>query len=404
MSMIRLRQLGQNLLVSGNGSVETIVFPKSYNFEKLFALAFKWNQDSNQTALSLFNRELNKYRKVKEKNPEIVNQRIERKKVQKEIKKIQSINIEELPIVLTSEWREVLASQEDTKHIENFLIWLSLNDKKEVRDNFLSQFSSKFPYITPNGLLVSVRECWKHISEKADPLYTFIKSSYHRIKGQKKGVKNYVVIQIDGQYKLDKSDTLVPNFGNLAELYEKYPKPEEEVTYYSNYAKNNFDYREDWKLGEVVTVGEKATHTNWCDSGQLHIRMNPNDNLYGEYGDTCVIVLVNPKDITNVAYDWKYCTSRMQIIAEIDRSELSESFIKDFGKFDIDFIEYDMKSIKQEATEKTKSANKAVKKEKLLELKQSISYLKKPLQNDASHLSSDLYNTILTNRVQLINK
>jgi len=398
----KIKRIGQNLIVIEDSKVPyTITLPKDYNFDKIFSLAYRANNQI-KVAETLLLKELKKFEKPKVVDSKIIETRIEKKKLEKKIKEIQQIEISSLPITITPEWQKVLDSQEDNQHIKNFLIWLSLNELPQIREGFLEQFSAKSPYITPNGMIVACRQVWRNTTEGSDVLYNFIQSSYHRIKGQKKGVNNYNIIDLGNkEYKLTKDlNVTYLTAGNLGELYKIYPKPKEEVTYYSNYAKDNFNYKENWKIGEIAEVKIKNENSNFCDSGQLHIRLDPNDTKNGGYGDTNVIVLINPKDLTNISYSWKFCTSRMMILCEIDQKDISSTFVSDFGKFDIDLVNYDMKNVQKIANKDTiTSLKKGLKSYKTIK-----SATEEVLDNSSKHLFSDLYNKIIENRISLITK
>lgn len=399
MSMIRLRQLGQNLLVSGNGSMETIVFPKSYNFEKLFALAFKWNQDNNQTALSLFNKELNKFRKIKEKNPEVVEKRIERKKISKEIKKIQSFDYNSLPLLIPSSWKAVLDSQEDNQHIKNFLLLLSLNPNKYTRDNILNNLSSKYPFITSNGYLVLTRQVWK--TEEGDVLHDFVQSSYTKIKGQKKGVKNYYIAESEGKFSLVKVGTVVEGDfkGYLDTLYNTHT-PQTKTVYCSNYNKNKPEFRESWSIGDVVKIDTPDFDNEICGTNRLHVKTDPQSNINNqEYGDTTVIVLVNPRDIISIRESWKLTCSQFKICAIVTDEEIQETFVSDFQHFDYDYIQEDFEEIKKLVNEKSKDVIDTRKSED----KKLIKGLKASITNrKAREILAEDFNKILQQRVQTI--
>lgn len=398
--------MGANLLIIEDGKKETIVFPKGHNFDKIFALAYK-AQDS-KTALVLLKKELALFRKVKEKEPEVVQARIERKKIDKQIKSvIRKIDVSTLPITLTPEWETALKTADDPTSLENFLIWLSMNDNERTRKDFLKSFSSKYPYITQNGYIVSVRAVWKEkVAE--DGLYDFIQSMYVKIKGQKKGVKNYVVVKNleTNTYLLEKEGTISTNqqVCNLQELYENY-KSEEKTVYVSNYSKNTLRRSDNWTIGSVAEIHDKATHTNVCGINQLHILSNPKDALsgkWGNYGDTFLLVLVNPKDVINISEGWKYTTSRFYIAAEISKSEIDAMFTKDWGTFEYDYLQHDVQALKEQAILNTKGDFESAKKETLERLKTQREAT--ILKNRTDHIEPELYTEILDNRIQLIKK
>ncbi len=399
---LKARQFGQNLIIVSGKDTETIVFPKGYVFDKVFSLIYK-NNEGSSTAGRLLEKEFSKYRKSVIKNGEVLKNRIDRKKLSKEIKKIRSIDVDKLPITLTKEWMEVLDSKKDTTNIENFLIWLSMNDNKKTRDSFLKEFNSKYPYITKNGFLVSIRSVWKE--KEADRLYDFIQSEYVKIKGWRKGPKNYAVVHGDGQYftVLDDRQSEGEYLGNLQDLYESY-NAEDKTTYVSNYSKQYLGRSDNWTIGSVAEIHDKATHAKICGMNQLHILSNPLDavsGVNGNYGDTFLIVLTNPKDIINAEYGWKFTTSRFYIAAEISKDEISEYFTEHWGDFDYDYLNIDAEKIKEAAIKEVSASNKIVKKEKISSLTEQKKGLVL-LNNKVDHIDADVYQKIIQTRVSLI--
>ena len=396
---MKIKQMGNNLLVINGDKKETIVFPVGHNFDKIFSLAYK-SLDGSKTAEILLLKELEKYRKPVVKNKEIVEARIEKKKIDKSIREVKNIDITKLPITLTEDWMKILDETENKEGLQNFLLWLALNDNENTRKNFLSHFNANYPYITKNGFIVSVRRVWK---EKAgDTLGDFIKSSYVKVKGWKKGTKNFSIVTLpDGNHELRKVGTETDEdlvIGNLDDLNTNY-KGKEGTTYNSDYSKKYLKRSDGWKLGTVAEIHDKATHTEICGINQLHIRTNPMEaSTDSSYGDTLIIVLVNPKDVINIVEKWKYTTSRFYIAAEISKSEIKEYFTKHWGDFDYDYLKIDM--TEAGVTKAVQAENAVVKKGKIKELEEKKKSLY--LNNKADHLDPEVYQKILANRFSLI--
>lgn len=397
---IKAKQIGNNLIIISDEGKETIVFPSSYVFDKIFSLLYKINFDDSKAALNLFKKEIAKYRKEKFVNKEIVEKRIERKKISKEIKKIQSFDYNSLPLLIPNDWREVLDGQQNNQHIKNFLLLLSLNPNEYTRQNLLNNLSSKYPFITSNGYLVLTRQVWK--VEEGDKLYDFVQSSYVKIKGQRKGVRNYHILETD-----DNKFVLVPNGksgvgsfrGYLDDLYENHI-PTTKTVYCSNFNKNKPGLRESWSIGDVVKIESPDFDNEICGTNRLHVKTDPASNINNqEYGDTTVIVLVNPRDIISIRESWKLTCSQFKICAIVTDDEIRDTFVKDFEHFDYDYIQEDFEEVKKLVDEKSKSIvdnRKSSDKQLIKELKNSLKVVN-------NKISPEDFNEILKNRVQLLN-
>lgn len=421
--MIKIKQLGNNLIIiDGESKPYTITVPKSYNTDKIFALAFKVGSGI-KIARVLFDKEIAQFLKPEIKDNSILEKRIEKKKIEKQIKEVKKFDVTKLPITLNASWQRVLQEVENKEGIQNFLTWLSLNDIKHVRDNFLSMFSAKHAYITKNGYLASIRAV--HRDEVVDRLQDFINSSYTRIKGWKKSPKNYSIWEdsslieettvSNDLYVCTKQD---PNteekkydfIGNLDVLKDAYKGEEKITTYVSNYSREYLKRKDNWTIGSVAKIHDKNTSGEVCGMNMLHILSNPHDavtNTHGNYGDVYLIVLVNPAHILGISEGWKYTTSEFYISCEIPKNEILSYFEKNFGDCDLDYLEHNMKEIEKDLSLKYVDKNRQYKKEEIAKLIQEKKALDKNgivLNNNSNHLDEDTYAGILKNRIQLLNK
>lgn len=404
---IKAKQIGNNIVIVKDTSKPfTIVVPKNYNFDRFFSLCHK-NNSGIKIANVMLEKEINKYIKTPEKNKEVLDKRIEKKKIEKKIKEIQGFDYSKYPIFVPEDWRQLIDSTEDNQHLVNFLMWLSLCDNEYTRNNFLRSFDSKYCYITPNGFIASLRRMWK--KESNDELYDFIHSSYVKIKNQKKGVKNYGVYFKDGKYL---ASTVDPDLkesgwdfeGNLFDLYINY-KSEKRNTYESNYGRNNKSiYQEEWSVGDIVTIPNKAEHTRSCGISQYHILQNPLDvhlSQHDLYGDTIALVLVNPAHLINISEGWKYTTSSFYFAGILDKNDVNEQFKDQWSVFDHDYLEKNIEEIKASVIESKEFDFKLDKKVKISNLKEELKPFK-VLNNKTEHLTPVLYNEILSNRIALL--
>lgn len=404
--MYKIKQRGNYLVVARpNETVfQSINIPKGYSTDKIFSLAYKAN-DGSVLATKMLEKELDSL-VIKIETP--VNPvRTERRLLEKAVKEVKKIDIRDLPIHLPEDWSSVVSDFDASEKaaMKNFMLWLSLNDNEYTRNNFLKHFKDAVPYITPNGFIVSVRQVWKTVTEGDDVLYNVIQSGLVKAKGWRRPSRYFSIWQKEDlsyimvETTRNKYDSSTWTFiGNLDELGESYTKPAAVPTYYSDYNRNKRDKdgnskREKWKLHEVAEIHDKGVHRDICGINQLHIRTSPITAVNeGGYGDTYIITIVNPKDVINISDGWKYTTSRMYIAAEVSKEEITENFVRSFGKFDYDYMKLDLKDVLaidlKNDIKKLKADNRPV-----------VSVL---LNNKTDHLAPELLTEILKSRIQLL--
>lgn len=397
----KIKRIGQNLIVVEDSKAPyTITLPKDYNFDKIFSLAYRANNQI-KVAETLLLKELKKFEKPKAVDSKIIETRIEKKKLEKKIKSIQSFDYTKLDVYLPENWIQVLASKEDNQYLKNFLMLLSLNKSEWTRNNFLKQFSTKYPYITDLGFLVSVRQVYK--VQKLDELYDFITSQYFKIKGWKKSTKNYFIGDTAFGYHLFKNEEDGSKIiGNLDTLYNTY-EPTAKSVYCSAYNKGKVN-QESWNLGEVITISDPAYDDNEiCGHARYHIKTDPFSCVGNkEYGDTNLVTIVNPSKILGIREDWKYTTSEVFLAAEITDEEIKESFKEDFGHFSADYAQINFDEVKELVKEKQNNnviSHKSAQKQKVSELKNQIKDLV-----ITKNITSEDFGKILENRISLITK
>ena len=198
-----------------------------------------------------------------------------------------------------------------------FTYKLLLNPLKESREQLLNFVKKNDVKITSYGNLVLYRACWEAENE-SDALVKFVAKEYLKIKSWKKSPKNYWVnIQRETENTLmlveDKIHELNLDgcLGNLAELYSKLPEMQSEgKQYYSDHGKKKIVIGDIYKIDD----SEVNLNANVCAAGGLHCASY--DYNYSGFGDTNLIVLVNPsKTITVPTYDFsKMRVSEMMIV------------------------------------------------------------------------------------------
>jgi len=198
-----------------------------------------------------------------------------------------------------------------------FTYKLLLNPLKESREQLLNFIKKNDIKITSYGNLVLYRACWESKTEDTE-LIRFVAKEYLKIKAWKKSPKNYTVASRLGNYKLLLNNEIPKddnpyweNQGNLAELYSKLPEMQSKgKQYYSDHGKKKI------VIGDIYKIDDKDVNldANVCAAGGLHCASYDYD--YSGFGDTNLIVLVNPsKTITVPTYDFsKMRVSEMMIV------------------------------------------------------------------------------------------
>lgn len=199
-----------------------------------------------------------------------------------------------------------------------FTYKLLLNPLKDSREQLLNFIKKNDIKITSYGNLVLYRACWESKTEDTE-LVRFVAKEYLKIKAWKKSPKNYHVhygkntgyflLGLANNEHKGKDDKSF--IGNLAELYSKLPEMQSKgKQYYSNHGKKKI------VIGDIYKIDDKDVNlnANVCAAGGLHCASYDYD--YSGFGDTNLIVLVNPsKTITVPTYDFsKMRVSEMMIV------------------------------------------------------------------------------------------
>ena len=234
-----------------------------------------------------------------------------------------------------------LASLEtEYKSLKAFTTKLLLNPIEESRETLLNFVRENNIQLTNRGNMVLYRRI---VSKgKKDKSYIhFITESYIKVKHQKQSPKNYWVSFDDEntkEYKLTKHQ--YTEFNDLGNLYELYQSLGEETT---NTFTDNHTKSYDIKIGQVYKINEEEIQLNRNGScgGLLHA-CNPEEFNYGAFGDTDVMVLVNPSKAARMDTG---CKGKIGVeemfICCINNIYIKQQEIVDFDEF------YDQYTIEQ---------------------------------------------------------
>lgn len=204
-----------------------------------------------------------------------------------------------------------------------FTFWLLLNPIESSRNDCLTFIKKNEIQLTSNGLLI----CYRNVVSKGSTnkeLVKFISENYFKKKKQKKSTKNYSIYSRLGDLIICKNNKLPEennpyweNIGNLHDLYQNLHTLKEN-TYTDNHTRTKTI-----KIGSIYKEDEDKIdldNTIECSSG-LHI--GGKQFLFDSFGDTGVIVLVNPMFVRSVpvADAHKMRVSEMFISAIVDKEE-----------------------------------------------------------------------------------
>lgn len=218
--------------------------------------------------------------------------------------------------------------EESYEALKMFWLKLALNGLEQSRQDLLSFVRKNDVKITRNGNLVLYRRIVSLKAEQAEKdLIAFISQEYFKIKKWKKSPVNYQVFKVsnDGKkwdYILGSSieDSKVQDWntqeaiGNLSDLYKNLDKRESNK-FTSAHNKGKYTIQ----VGTIYKENESNINLDNgnCAAGGLHAAAVDYD--YSGFGDTPVVVLVNPsKAITVPVNDFKKLRTTEMFIAAIN--------------------------------------------------------------------------------------
>ena len=228
----------------------------------------------------------------------------------------------------------------------NFWTLASLNPDSRARTN-LFWFLKKYGMtISSSGLFVAYRNVVvkNEGSEISSKLAKRISKAYAKVKMKwKKSPKNFDLVKIDGEVipiLNSVHDTRVSkHYGNLKELYNKLNNEDIAPTYTDGYT-GKFTI----KIGEPVTMPRHkcdSVQENTCSRG-LHVA-GREWLQNGYFGNTSLVVLVNPADVVAVPPSDSYGKMRTCAyypVALVERDEEGNIINDNFPDgFEDDFME-----------------------------------------------------------------
>ena len=218
------------------------------------------------------------------------------------LKGFKSINID--PYIVARFIELIKNNKVKSKEYNTLLLFtakLLANPNEYSREDAMKFIVNNDIKLDSNGNLILYRNIVKLNSGNKD-FVEFISTQYFIIKGRKKSPKNYIVgyNETKNEYKLfliNNVDSTYENKGNLNDLYNELPTLKENK-YTSWHSKGRYTI----KIGSLYKMDESIekleTGRFMCCGGNLHAA-NVNYD-YSGFGDTKVVVLVNPTHIITV--------------------------------------------------------------------------------------------------------
>lgn len=244
---------------------------------------------------------------------------------------MKGINIA-IPFSLANKFVNLMSSKDYKKDpyfksLVKFWYWCSLNPIAQSREDLFNHIDKYDIQLTPNGNMVMFRRIVSKIQNSENHEYIdFVTSNYIRIKKNKKSPKNYVLFnKYEGEYELRKNNSSISH-NTLQNAYDNL-KNISEWQYTDDYTR-----KENIKFGDVYKINEDLINLDnniACGSG-LHVASWKKKDDYASFGNTDILVLVNPSKVRSVPHveSSKLRVSEMFILCK--EKEYSEDLLLNY--------------------------------------------------------------------------
>lgn len=236
--------------------------------------------------------------------------------------------------------------------LKMFWLKLALNPLPQSREDLLTFCRKNDIHITNNGNLILYRRIVSRGG--ADTKYvTFVSQTYYSLKKKGEDTRNYAVGKRRGDlYFVDlRDDNFIVDelIGNLQHLYLELPE----------YETNNFtawhDQKVSIKIGAIYSIPDNKINLNntICAAGGLHAAAV--DYNYSGFGDTPVVVLVNPSKAITVPMGetGKLRTTEMFIACVNDKPQGTHFDESALSAFDEEYHDFTLAELEQAASTKS---------------------------------------------------
>lgn len=222
--------------------------------------------------------------------------------------------------------------------LDKFWMWCSLNPNAESREDLFRFLQHHEMQITKQGMFLAYRRVvTKSGGNKA--LVNFVSNWYVKVKAKwKKNPIHYTVYEKDGIYELfhvtndtPSEDYTYDAIGNLQDLYLNLPTMQEDQ--FTDAHTHTMDYRIGVEARISRYEGDQSNQRS-CSKG-LHVASKAYN--YSGFGDTAIIVAVNPMDVLAVprGEDGKLRTCAFTPVAVLEEDEENRLLDED----DMDFTD-----------------------------------------------------------------
>ncbi len=221
--------------------------------------------------------------------------------------------------------------------LDRFWMWCSLNPNAESREDLFRFLQHHEMQITSQGMFLAYRRVVAK-SKSNIGLVNFVSNAYVKVKAKwKKNPKHYYIYVKDGILELMHDDVEPDDDytyelkGNLQELYLDLPNLTQEQ--FTDAHTHTMDYRIGVEARIERGQGNQSNQVS-CSKG-LHVASKAYD--YSGFGDTAIIVAVNPMDVLAVprGEDGKLRTCAFTPVAVLEEGEEN----KLLDESDLDFTD-----------------------------------------------------------------
>lgn len=227
--------------------------------------------------------------------------------------------------------------------LDNFWMWCALNPNPQSREDLFRFLTRHEMKITNQGMFLAYRRVVStNSSNRSKDLISFISNKYIQVKTKwKKNTAAYEVHELNNHFELRhveiNSDTEDTFIGNLQELYLDLPNMTEQQ--FTDAHTHTMDYRIGMEARIPRHEGNQSNQVT-CSRG-LHVASKAYN--YAGFGDTAVMVAVNPMDVLAVpnGEDGKLRTCAFTPVAVLELDEENQILEEDIDVSDLLFTHYD---------------------------------------------------------------
>lgn len=245
---------------------------------------------------------------------------------------------------------ESIVKDEEYMGLKRFFLWCCLNPRAEVADRLYDFLAKNGMKITKQGFFVALRNVVK-VEDVDTALTEFVSNAYNKVKAVwKKNPVNFHVIEMDGEYSIEKVTNTHPKgeiVGNLDTLYTTLPD-QEGNRYTDNYTKT-FDIR----IGKAVSMPSEECSWSTADCAHKGLHFAGHTAPYVLCGDTTVFTLHNPMKVVGIGEQkgrcYEYLPFMVTNVEEAD--EIMSSRLFDFLQLDETYAIDQLSQLEEKAKE-----------------------------------------------------